>query len=49
MDMTEAEYVETAPQMQLHKVVLEILDEKNKNTIYNIIIMEKDKDNTDGK
>lgn len=41
MDITEAEYVETAPQMQLHKVVLEILEEKNKDTIYNIIIMEK--------
>lgn len=46
MDMTDAEYVENSPQMQLHKVTLTILDEKNSDTIFNVIIMEEDKDNT---
>lgn len=48
MDMTEAEYVETDPKMQLHKVVLNILNDDDRDSIFNVIILEEDKDNTNG-
>ncbi len=48
MDMTEAKFVDTSPQVQLHKVPLTILDENDTETIFNVIIMEEDKENTNG-
>lgn len=48
MDMTEAEYVDCTPRMQLNEVALTVLNEDNKDTIFNVIIMEEDKDTTDG-
>ena len=49
MDITEARFVDTSPQVQLHKVPLTILSENDKDTIFNVIIMEEDKESTNGK
>ena len=49
MDMTEAKFADTSPQVQLHKVPLTILNENDKETIFNVIIMEEDKESTNGK
>lgn len=46
IDMTDAEYVEIGPRIQLDRVELEILDEKCDDTIYNVIILEKEKDSS---
>lgn len=49
MDLTEAEFVETDPGSVSKKKVLTILAPESSETIFNVIIMEKDKENTDGK
>ena len=49
MDLTEAEFVETAPGFEPKKKILTILAPENNETIFNVIIMEKDKENTEGK
>lgn len=49
MDITEAKFVDTSPQVQLYKVPLTILSENDKDTIFNVIIMEEDKESTNGK
>ncbi|WP_294413295.1 hypothetical protein [uncultured Ruminococcus sp.] len=49
MDYSEAEYGGTTPQMQLHKVSLNILQDTDSDTIFNVIIMEKDKEEENGK
>ena len=49
MDMTEAKFVDTSPQIQLHKVPLAILDVSDEETIFNVIIKEEEKDNMNGK
>lgn len=49
MDMTEAKYASTSTQIQLHKVPLTILTEGDQETIFNVIIMEEDKESTNGK
>lgn len=49
MDYSEAEYGGTTPQMQLHKVSLNILQDTDNDTIFNVIIMEKDKEEENGK
>lgn len=49
MDMTEAKFADASSQAQLHKVPLTFLDENDKETIFNVIIMEEDKENTNGK
>ena len=49
MDMTEAKFVDTSPQVQLHKMPLATLNENDAETIFNVIIMEEDKENTNGK
>lgn len=48
MDMTEAEYVDTTPQMKLDNIVLTTLDVDDRDTIFNVIIMEEDKERTNG-
>lgn len=48
MDMTEAKFVDTSPQVQLHRVPLTVLNENDKETIFNVIIMEEDKESTNG-
>lgn len=49
MDMTESKFADTSPQVQLHKVPLTILNENDKETIFNVIIMEEDKESANGK
>jgi hypothetical protein len=49
MDYSEAEYGGTTPQMQLHKVALNILQDKDSESIFNVIIMEEDKEEENGK
>lgn len=48
MDMTEAEFADNTPQIQLHNVELAVIDEKSSDTIFNVIIMEKDKEINNG-
>ncbi|MBO4697902.1 MAG: hypothetical protein J5643_11610 [Lachnospiraceae bacterium] len=48
IDMTDAEFVNLGPQIQLDRVELEILDEKSDNSIYNVIIQEIEKDASNG-
>ena len=47
VDMTDAEYAGTPSQTQFHKVPLAVLDEKSDETIFNVIIMDKDKEKAD--
>lgn len=49
MDMTEAKFADASPQAHLHKVSLTFLDENDKETIFNVIIMEEDKESINGK
>ena len=46
MDMTEAKYVDTSTQVHIHKVPLTILNENDSETIFNVIILGEDKENT---
>lgn len=49
MDYTQYEPADLASRVQLSKVELAVLNETDKNTIYNVIIEEEDRDNADGK
>ncbi len=48
IDMTDAEFVNLGPQIQLDRVELEILDENSDKSIYNVIIQEIEKDTSNG-
>lgn len=51
MDMTDAKYADNNLQTEKYKVTLTVLNEKKKDTIFNVIILEqnKDKDSANGK
>lgn len=49
VDLSDAEYVETNQNLEQTSVLLKILNENDRNTIFNVIIMENDEESVNGK
>ncbi len=48
IDLTDAEYVDYSAELKRSNVVLKTLEEDDAGTIFNTVILEKDKEATNG-